>query len=84
MGDCGDSELAFVPSRCHCSLVLRAEVKGHRLLLTGHPQTEEQAAILAAIGALGLRADILKVPHHGSAKQSPGFLDAGTPLGGRG
>jgi competence protein ComEC len=61
------------------SLVVRADVGGHRLLLTGDAQTEEQTAILAAVGAPGLRADILKVPHHGSAKQSPEFLDAVRP-----
>ena len=61
------------------SLVLLAEVAGWRLLLPGDAQTEEQAELLAAVGADGLRADVLKVPHHGSAKQDPGFLAAVRP-----
>jgi competence protein ComEC len=56
------------------SLVLRAEVGGVRLLLAGDLQETGQAAALAAVPELG--ADVLLVPHHGSAHQSPGFLAA--------
>ncbi|HWB36297.1 MAG TPA: ComEC/Rec2 family competence protein, partial [Rugosimonospora sp.] len=61
------------------SLVLRADIRGRRLLLAGDAQVEEQAEILAAVGAGALRADVLKVAHHGSAKQDPEFLAAVRP-----
>lgn len=47
---------------------------GLRILLTGDLEPESQRAILAT-GA-DLRADILKVPHHGSARQDLAFLSA--------
>lgn len=56
------------------SLVMRATVGGTRFLLSGDAEVEEQDAILAS-GA-DLAADVLKVPHHGSAYSSPAFLDA--------
>ncbi|MBO0871544.1 MAG: ComEC/Rec2 family competence protein, partial [Micromonosporaceae bacterium] len=61
------------------SLVLRAEVDGERILLPGDAEVAEQADVLAGAGAQALRADVLKVAHHGSAKQDPGFLDAVRP-----
>ncbi len=56
------------------SLVLRAEVDGVRILLPGDAEREEQRALLDS-GA-DLRADVLKVPHHGSAYSDPAFLAA--------
>jgi len=56
------------------SLVLRAEVGGVRVLLAGDLQESGQGAAVAS-GA-DLRADVLLVPHHGSAHQSPAFLQA--------
>ena len=56
------------------SLVLRAEVEGVRILLPGDAEIEAQQALLAS-GA-DLRADVLKVPHHGSAYSDPEFLAA--------
>lgn len=56
------------------SLVLLVRVAGLRLLLTGDVEPPGQRAILAT-GA-DLRADVLKVPHHGSARQDPDFLAA--------
>jgi len=56
------------------SLVLRAQIGGVRLLLPGDAEIEEQRALLAT-GA-DLRADVLKVPHHGSAYSDPDFLAA--------
>lgn len=56
------------------SVVLRVATGGAILLLTGDAEVEAQDA-LARSGA-DLRADILKVPHHGSAYQSPAFLRA--------
>ncbi|MCA2217873.1 ComEC/Rec2 family competence protein [Jidongwangia harbinensis] len=61
------------------SLVLRARVDGRTVLLAGDAETEEQEAILRVSGAAALRADVLKVAHHGSAFQEPGFVDAVDP-----
>jgi competence protein ComEC len=56
------------------SLVLAIEVAGVRLLLTGDVEPPGQQAILTS-GA-DLRADVLKIPHHGSARQEPAFFAA--------
>ncbi|HEX5542694.1 MAG TPA: ComEC/Rec2 family competence protein [Micromonospora sp.] len=61
------------------SLVLRARVAGTTILLPGDAESEEQQALLDRWGPAGLRADILKVAHHGSAYQEPDFLDAVQP-----
>jgi competence protein ComEC len=54
------------------SVVLVAEVRGVRLLLTGDIEPEGQAALARALP--GLRVDVLKVPHHGSRYQDEGWL----------
>jgi competence protein ComEC len=54
------------------SVVLLAEVRGVRLLLTGDVEPEGQA-VLARLLA-GLHVDVLKVPHHGSRYQDLDFL----------
>jgi competence protein ComEC len=59
------------------SLVLRVRAGGLTLLLTGDVETPAQQALVAA--GLPLRADVLKVPHHGSADQDPAFLAAVHP-----
>jgi competence protein ComEC len=56
------------------SLVLRADVGGIRIMLPGDAEIEAQQALLDS-GA-DLRADVLKVPHHGSAYSDPDFLAA--------
>lgn len=56
------------------SIVLRVVTHGVSALLTGDLEVEAEQALLAR--GLDLRADILKVPHHGSARQDPAFLDA--------
>jgi competence protein ComEC len=56
------------------SVVLRVAVSGRTLLLTGDVEVEAQDALLRT--GVDLRADVLKVPHHGSAYQSPAFLRA--------
>jgi len=56
------------------SLALRAEVDGVRILLPGDEEIEAQRELRAS-GA-DLRADVLKVPHHGSAYFDPDFLAA--------
>ncbi|MEV6812856.1 ComEC/Rec2 family competence protein [Micromonospora sp. NPDC051296] len=61
------------------SLVLLATVAGVRILLTGDAETEEQQALREHLPPHGLRADVLKVAHHGSAYQDPAFLDAIRP-----
>jgi competence protein ComEC len=61
------------------SLVLRARVDGWTVLLAGDAETEEQEAILRASGPAAVRADVLKVAHHGSAYQEPRFVDAVDP-----
>jgi competence protein ComEC len=59
----------------NASIVLRLVTHGVVLLLTGDVEPPAQSAILAA-EAGELRADVLKVPHHGSANQDPDFLRA--------
>lgn len=61
------------------SLVIRVDEDGVRLLLTGDAEIEEQTQVLATVGAGGLRADVLKMPHHGSAYQDGAFLVAVAP-----
>jgi competence protein ComEC len=57
------------------SLVLRVAVAGHTLLLAGDAEVEQQHALVRAFGPAGLRADVVKVSHHGSAFQDREFLD---------
>lgn len=57
------------------SLVLRARVRGATVLLPGDAETEEQDDLLTHLGPEVIRADVLKVAHHGSSFQSPRFLD---------
>jgi competence protein ComEC len=61
------------------SLVLKARVAGVSVLLAGDAENDEQQALLERPGPAGLRADVLKVAHHGSAYQEPRFLDAVDP-----
>lgn len=59
------------------SLVVMAERDGHRILMTGDIEIEAQQALLNS-GA-DLHADVLKVPHHGSAKLLDRFVRAVAP-----
>ncbi len=60
------------------SLVIAAEVFGRRVLLTGDVGSEAERRLLKA-GA-DLRADVLKVAHHGSkTSTTPAFLRAVAP-----
>jgi competence protein ComEC len=59
------------------SLVLLVDVAGTTVLLTGDVEPEAQRDLLRRVPAL--RADVLKLPHHGSAHQDHGFLDAVDP-----
>jgi competence protein ComEC len=56
------------------SLVVRAVVHGVRILLPGDAEIEAQQSLLDS--GTDLRADVLKVPHHGSAYSDPDFLAA--------
>jgi competence protein ComEC len=56
------------------SLVIMVTVARLRLLLTGDVEPPGQQAIVES-GA-DLHADVVKIPHHGSAQQDPAFLAA--------
>ncbi|SDE63413.1 ComEC/Rec2 family competence protein [Auraticoccus monumenti] len=70
LGDDGSGES---PAENDASVVALATVSGVRVLLTGDIGAEAQQRL---VGTAGLEADVLKVPHHGSADQDPGFLRA--------
>ncbi|SFP98661.1 competence protein ComEC [Amycolatopsis arida] len=59
------------------SLVARAATAAGSVLLTGDIELIAQGDLLAA--GVDLRADVLKVPHHGSRFSLPGFLAAVAP-----
>lgn len=61
------------------SLIVHAVVAGRAVLLPGDAETEEQQSLLNRLRPGSLHADVLKVPHHGSAYQLPAFLDAVDP-----
>ncbi|WP_432948383.1 ComEC/Rec2 family competence protein [Kribbella sp. CA-253562] len=61
----------------NASIVMLAETTGLRILLTGDLEPEAQRSVLAAHP--DLRTDILKVPHHGSARQDPTFFTTAQP-----
>jgi competence protein ComEC len=61
----------------NASVVLRATTRSGRILLTGDVELGAQADLLDT-GA-DLRADVLKVPHHGSRYIAPEFVDAVRP-----
>ena len=59
------------------SLVLRAGTAAGSVLLTGDVELAAQADLVAS--GIDLRADVLKMPHHGSRYSSPDFLAAVAP-----
>lgn len=60
------------------AIVLRLDYGGTAFLLTGDAEREAEEAMIAA--GLPLRADVLKIGHHGSAgASSPAFLAAVAP-----
>ncbi|MGN6723493.1 MAG: ComEC/Rec2 family competence protein [Marmoricola sp.] len=56
------------------SLVLLLEVRGIRILLMGDEETSAQQRLHASYP--GLKVDVLKVSHHGSAKQDPELVSS--------
>ena len=56
------------------SIVLRLVTHGVSVLFSGDLEGDAQRELLER--HVDLRADVLKVPHHGSRKQDPDFLDA--------
>lgn len=56
------------------SVVLRLRTHGITVLFAGDLEGDAQRQLLER--GVDLRADVLKVPHHGSRKQDPDFLDA--------
>lgn len=56
------------------SVVLRVTVRGVVVLLTGDIEPDAQRDLLRT--GVTVRADVLKMPHHGSARQFEPFLDA--------
>lgn len=54
------------------SVVLLAQVRGVRVLLTGDLEPPGQARLAGTLP--GLRVDVLKLPHHGSRYQDSAFL----------
>jgi competence protein ComEC len=59
------------------SVVLRASTPAGRMLLTGDVELEAQADLL--VTRTDLRADVLKIPHHGSRYNAEEFLAAVRP-----
>jgi competence protein ComEC len=63
----------------NASVVMLVETHGHRFLMSGDAEPEEEDDILAEHVDLGV--DVFKVAHHGSAYQDPDFvLDTGAAL----
>src|SRR5262249_54634870 len=60
------------------SVVLHVVSAGVTMLLAGDAEVEEQE-MLRSLSPSDLRADVLKVAHHGSAFQDPPFLDEVAP-----
>ena len=59
------------------SLVLMAHTSAGRILLTGDSETAGEASMTRS--GIDVRADVLKLPHHGSRTTSHAFLEAVRP-----
>ncbi len=63
------------------SFVIRVAIGSNAILLTGDAERDLEEELLARVGPAGLRAEVLKVAHHGSRTSStPAFIDAVRPL----
>lgn len=82
---CGDASTVLWPPpgehqhhRNAASLVFRLEAGGNSILLTGDLETPQESLLVAS--GVELRADVLKLGHHGSpGASSPAFLQAVSP-----
>jgi competence protein ComEC len=73
------AEIANAPDANAASVVVMAEYRGVRILLTGDAEREVEARLVERFGAT-LRADVLKVGHHGSKTSTTApLLDAVRP-----
>lgn len=62
------------------SCVLRVEAAGRRVLLTGDIEAPQEARLVREDGEVGLPAEVLVVPHHGSRTSSTAaFVRAVSP-----
>jgi competence protein ComEC len=61
----------------NASVAMVADVGGVSVLLGGDLETAAQEQVLASGAVPGV--DVVKVPHHGSAKQAPGWVLAARP-----
>jgi competence protein ComEC len=80
--DDGDRRAALDPVRSENdnSLVVRIDHAGRRLLFTGDLEEEGEEDLVREHGAEGLKADVVKVPHHGSRTSSTqALVDATAP-----
>ena len=60
------------------SVVVAIEFAGRRVLLGGDIEARAEAALVGAVGASGLDADVLNAPHHGSRTSSSASYVAAT------
>ena len=73
------AEIAGAPDANAASVVVMAEYRGVRILLTGDAERDVEARLSARLGR-NLRADMLKVGHHGSMTSTTApLIDATTP-----
>lgn len=73
------AEIAAAPDANAASVVVMAEYHGVRILLTGDAERDVEFRLAQRLGRT-LRADVLKVGHHGSATSTtPPLLDAVAP-----
>jgi competence protein ComEC len=56
------------------AIVIRATYDGHVVLIASEPEEPAQEVLLGT--GVDLRAEVLKVPHHGAATSLPEFFDA--------
>ena len=73
------AEIANAPDANAASVVVMAEYRGVRVLLTGDAERDVEGRLVERLGP-GLRADVLKVGHHGSSTSTTQpLLDAVQP-----